>query len=72
MQVKSIAGSILQYFWPSFNLQVLQYSPTIDTKIKYTNNLLRIFFKDNIVYIGQFSKLAMKLKRKKVLNWKLK
>ena len=36
------------------------YSPTIENKIKYTNNLLRIFFKDNTVYIGQFSKFAIK------------
>ena len=41
MQVKSI----LQYFRPSFNLQVLLYSPTIGNKIKYTKNLLRIFLK---------------------------
>ena len=62
MQVK---GSILQYFPPSFNLQVLLYSPTIGNKIKYTLNLLRIFFKDNTVYIGQFSKFAMKFKKGK-------
>ena len=51
----------MQYFRPSFNLQVFLYSLTIGNKIKYTNNLLRIFFKDNTVYIGQFSKFAMKL-----------
>ena len=62
--------SILQYFWPSFNLQVLLYIPTIDNKIKYTNNLLRIFLNDNTVYIGQFSKFAMKLKKKFLTeNW---
>ena len=61
MQVKSIAECS---FRPSFNLQVLLYSPTKGDEIKYTNNLLRIFFKDNTVYIGQFSKFAMKLKKK--------
>ena len=68
MQVK---GSILQYFPPSFNLQVLLYSPTIGNKIKYTLNLLRIFFKDNTVCIGQFSKFAMKFKKgkRKQLNF---
>ena len=34
-------------------------SPTLGNNIKYTNNLqLRIFFKNNIVYIGQFFKLG--------------
>ena len=68
---RMLPGSILQYFRPSFNLQVLLYSPTKGNKIKYTNNLLRIFFKDNTVCIRQFSKFAMKLK-KKILDWKLK
>ena len=54
MQVKSIAECS----------QDLLYSPTIGNKIKYTNNLLRIFFKDNTVYFGLFSKFAMKLKKK--------
>ena len=44
--------------------QLLLYSPTIGNKIKYTNNLLIIFFKDNTVYIGQFSKFPRKLKQK--------
>ena len=43
---RMLPGSILQYFPPSFNLQVLMYSPIIGNKIKYTNSLLRIFFKD--------------------------
>ena len=34
-------------------------SPTLGNNIKYTNNLqLKIFFKYNAVYIGQFFKLA--------------
>ena len=61
---RMLPGSILQYFRPSCNFQVLLYSPTKGDKIKCTNNLLRIFFKDNTVYIGQFSKFAMKLKKK--------
>ena len=56
-------SKVLQNVRPSFNLQVLLYSPTIGNKIKYTNNLLRISYKDNTVYIGQFSKFAMKLKK---------
>ena len=43
---RMLPGSILQYFPPSFNLQVLLYSPIIGNKIKYTNSLLRIYFKD--------------------------
>ena len=67
MQVKSIAECS---FRPSFNLQVLLFSPTDGDEIKYTNNLLRIFFKDNTVYLGQFSKFAMKLKKNLVQKLK--
>ena len=40
------------------------YTCTISNKIIYRNNLLRIFFKDNNVYNGQFSKFPMKFKKK--------
>ena len=67
---RMLPGSILQYFRPSFNFQVLLYSPTKGDTIKCTNNLLRIFFKDNTVYIGQFSKFAMKFKKNLVQKLK--
>ena len=47
--------------------QVLLYSPTVGNKIKYRNNLLRIFFKDNTVHIGQFSKFATNLKKNPII-----
>ena len=42
-----------------YPLNLIVNSPTLGNNIKYTNNLQqRIFFKDNTVYIGQFSKFA--------------
>ena len=40
-----------------YSLNLIVNSPTLGNNIKYTNNLQQqnIFFKDNTVYIGQFS-----------------
>ena len=42
-----------------YPLNLIVSGPTLGNNIKYTNNLqLKIFFKYNTVYIGQFFKLA--------------
>ena len=42
-----------------YPLNLIANSPTLGNNIKYTNKLqLKIFFKYNAVYIGQFYKLA--------------
>ena len=42
-----------------YSLNLIVNSPTLGNNIKYTNNFqLKIFFKYNTVYIGQFFKLA--------------
>ena len=59
-------GQLVRFFFLTsqtrYPLNLIVRSPTIGNKVKYTNNLLtqNIFFKDNTVYIGQFSKFALK------------
>ena len=56
-------------FFPKFDthLNLIVNSPTIGNKIKYRNNLLRIFFQDYTV--GQFSKFANCQWIKKKNSW---
>ena len=66
---RSVGNRLFLFFQIPYPLNLIVKSPTIGNKIKYTINLLtKNFFKDITVYIGQFSKFAMKCKRKQFLT----